>query len=242
MVKYWQPAIQKNSDVAMERAARRYLNQHPEMNILVPILLERGDPNGRKFALELATVAETPELLDALHRFALGQHGPDDLRHRALQTVFQAGLLPAGPVKMWLRGEWQEIVTLGFEIYDEPVEDKDHSPQVLDWMQQAVDALYNRQSHQAEELLQRALELEPDAPDNASTLPNLLRLVWPIFNWPWPKICPPALNPGWMCGPRLTQITLTWLTGAGASDPTNPALKFQISENAWVFEEITNQV
>ncbi len=130
MVKYWQPAIRRNSEEAMTRAARHYLKQHPEVEFLIPCLLERGDPDGRKFALDLAKLAETPELLAVLRNFALSQHGPDESRQRALQIVSEAGgLLPAGPVRVWLRGEWKEILTMGFEIHHEPT--IKHSPQIM---------------------------------------------------------------------------------------------------------------
>ncbi len=168
MVKYWQPAIRQNSNKAMVRAARRYLKQHPELATLAPLLLERGDPQGRKFALELADIAETPELLAALRDFALSQHGPDEMRHRAVQIVLEAGLLPSGPVRMWLRGEWTEILLMGFEIYEEPVER--HTPQVREWVQQAGEALYRRDPDEAERLLKRALKVVPNAPDILNNL------------------------------------------------------------------------
>ena len=54
----------KQADERLEQAARRFLTQHPEMVSLIPILLERGDPQGRDFAQRLARIAETPETLD----------------------------------------------------------------------------------------------------------------------------------------------------------------------------------
>jgi tetratricopeptide (TPR) repeat protein len=170
MVKDWQAALQRKSEAVMERASRRYLKQHPEMLTLVPILLERGDPEGREFAFKLAILAETPELLAALRDFALSQNGPDSLRHQAMHAISKAGLLAEGPVRMWLRGEWQEILPMGFEIYEEPDEDSSHSPQVLAWMQEATQALYDNKPHKAEQFLQRALEVEPDAPDILNNL------------------------------------------------------------------------
>ena len=75
MVKDWQAALQRKSEAVVERASRRYLKQHPEMLTLVPILLERGDPEGREFAFKLAILAETPELLAVLTQGKITQGG-----------------------------------------------------------------------------------------------------------------------------------------------------------------------
>jgi tetratricopeptide (TPR) repeat protein len=58
---------------------------------------------------------------------------------------------------------------LGFEIYDEP-ELTVHSPQVAEWMQDAVLALRERDVQQAEPLLRKALAEEPDKPDLLNNL------------------------------------------------------------------------
>lgn len=167
MVRYWQPAIQRGTDEAIERAAQRYLKLHPELLTLAPLLLERGDPQGRQFAVELAMLAETPELLAALHDFALSRHGPDELRHRAAQIATQAGLLPSGPVRMWLRGAWTEAMMTGFEIYDKPT--RDHSPEVTAWVQEATEIM-TANPRRAEQLFKQALEVEPDSPDILNNL------------------------------------------------------------------------
>ncbi len=169
MIKLWQPAVQRGSDEAMTRATLRYLQLHPEMLTLVPLLLERGDSGGREFAINLASLAGTPELLAALRDFALSQHGPDELRHRALQIVSQAKLLPPGPTRLWLRGQWGEVILMGFEIYEEPVE-TDYPPQVGEWYRQAIEALHANDPITAERLLKQALAVRPDAPGLVNNL------------------------------------------------------------------------
>lgn len=163
MTRYWLPATRRNNEAALTKAAGRYLKLHPEMKILVPILLERGDPQGREFAVGLATIAETPELLAALKDFVLSRHGPDELRHQALRTVKQAGLMPPGPVRMWLKGEWQEIVSMDFEIYEEPV-DKGFPEEVDEWLAEGTEALRNNEAEEAERLFKQALEIVPNDP------------------------------------------------------------------------------
>lgn len=168
LVTQWQAAIQRNSDEAMTRAARRYLKQHPQLLPLLPILLERGDPLGRQFAFDLINLAETPELLALLPDFALSRHGPDQLRFKALNLAKEAGLIPAGTVHMWQQGRQQELMLFNFEIYPEPVEK--HSPQVTALAAEAAMALRNRDGLKAERLLNQALELSPDAPDLMNNL------------------------------------------------------------------------
>ena len=166
-------AGQRNSDNALKRATRRYLQQHPEMLVVVPNLLERGDAQGREFAIMLASTTRTPELLAGLKEFALSQHGPAALRHRALQTVTEAGLIPPGPVRMWLNGAWQEIATMNFEIYQEP-EGRDYPDEVLDLMQEGYDAISEGRPAEAERIFEQALEIVPNDP----TLLNNLAMAY----------------------------------------------------------------
>jgi hypothetical protein len=84
-------------DAVVERAARRYVHEHPDIAAVAPALLERGDPQGREFVVNLARLSKSPELMGLLKDFALSQDGPDKLRIEAAQLVREVGLLPAGP-------------------------------------------------------------------------------------------------------------------------------------------------
>jgi tetratricopeptide (TPR) repeat protein len=154
----------KHGDKGVTQSARRFLQQHPEMNGLVPLLLERGDPQGREFALGLVEMAETPELLAALRDFALGQRGPDAMRIQAARKVLQVGLIPAGNVCMWSRGQWSELMLIDFDISAEPTVPR-HSKPVSDLLITALAALRERKAALAEDTLRQALTLDPDAPD-----------------------------------------------------------------------------
>jgi len=59
----------------------------------------------------------------------LGQRGNDQLRQEAARELKLKGLLPEGPVRMWIRGEWSDVEIFGFEIYTEPI-DQGHSSKV----------------------------------------------------------------------------------------------------------------
>lgn len=150
------------------RAARRFLRKHPEIAAMVPTLLERGDKQGREFAMLLARAAHTPELLEALKDFALSQYGPDQLRTEAMHVVSQAGLLPSGMRRLWLEGEWQDAMTMGAEIHGEPL--TEYPPQVDRWLREARSALYESDGARAESALMKALAVYPEDP---SLLNNL---------------------------------------------------------------------
>ncbi|HEX9372892.1 MAG TPA: tetratricopeptide repeat protein, partial [Roseiflexaceae bacterium] len=162
-----QPATRRGGDAALTQAARRYLKQHPEMVELIPVLLERGDPQGRGYAFQLAMSAKTPELLAALRDFALSQRGPDSLRNRAAQVALEAGLLPRR-VTLWVGGEWREILLMSYTLHEEPT--IDHASNVGKLLAEATLALQRNQAKQAETLLEEAREIEPDAPDILNNL------------------------------------------------------------------------
>jgi tetratricopeptide (TPR) repeat protein len=145
-------------------AARRYLKKHPEVVSLLPILLERGDPHARELAVMLIRMAHTPELLEALRAFALGPHGPDTMRIEAANFLSQQGVLPAGQARLYVNGEWQELLLIGFEIGDESEDEEAFPPRVKEMAEQAALALQERHWQQAEQLLNQALTLLPGSP------------------------------------------------------------------------------
>lgn len=130
----------KNAD-ALRARTRRFFDERPVLKASLPALLDRGDPRGRIFALTLCRLAETPELWDMLRNFALGQRGPDELRHHAMTAVKAAGLLPKGPVRMWMKGEWTEVVPIAFEVTEEPRDGREWTVQQGDGKLHAVRAL-----------------------------------------------------------------------------------------------------
>lgn len=157
-------------DKAVAQATRRFLQLHPEMVSLLPILLERGDPDGTKFVVALVKMTRNPELLTALKDFALSQRGSDSLRFEAAQIVSGAGLLPSGPVKLWTKGEQHGVLLLNFEIYSEPAR-RQHSAAVEKLLIKAIRAFQESDDADlSETLLKQALGLEPGAPDILNNL------------------------------------------------------------------------
>jgi len=136
---------------------------------LIPILLERGDPQGRDIAQRLARIAGAPETLDALADFALSPHGPDELRREVAYALVDAGRLPRGQmVQMWVEGEQHELMLFGYAISAEPMDQLPRRAQKL--MERAMSALNDQRLDEAARRLQEALEILPDHP---SLLQNL---------------------------------------------------------------------
>jgi tetratricopeptide (TPR) repeat protein len=134
----------------------------------VPTLLDRGDPAGREFAVQVAIAADTPEMHAALRDFAVSQRGPDDIRVRAAQKASDVGLFPPGPVRLWIQGEWRDIMLANYVVHSEP--ESQHSPRVEELLREATLALRAGQTERAEGMLNEALALEPDAPDVLNNL------------------------------------------------------------------------
>ena len=169
LVRTVEPATRRKHGLAIQVAANKFLNEHPEMVGLAPHLLQRSDPAGCEFVTNLAGMSGHPGLLAALKDFTLGQHGSDEQRVKASRIVSEAGLLPSGPVRMWLRGEWHEILLMNFEISDE-VTAPYTNPEAERLAQEAYYALQDKEGQRAQELLEQAIALEPDS---ASLLNNL---------------------------------------------------------------------
>ncbi|NJM40623.1 MAG: tetratricopeptide repeat protein [Anaerolineae bacterium] len=74
----------------LAKATQRVLRKYPDLQTLVPMLLQRGDPQGRELALMVAQMSKTPAMLNALRDFALGQFGPDAMRMKAGQLAREA--------------------------------------------------------------------------------------------------------------------------------------------------------
>jgi tetratricopeptide (TPR) repeat protein len=162
------------NDEGITAEVRRCLEEHPEIGRLVPALLDRGDPGGRLFALRLALMAKTPDLLAALRDFALSQRGPDDLRVRASAAATEADLIPSGPVRMWMQGEWREVLMLGFQVHwdaDEPVADD-----IQELGRQGFEAMEDRDAARAEQFFRQALALHPEDRSMQFNLASVCRL------------------------------------------------------------------
>jgi tetratricopeptide (TPR) repeat protein len=154
---------------AVQRILSQFLEKHPRLLFLAPHLLKRGDEKARQFVMHLAAASGHPQLVQLVTNFIEGQQGSVSMRMEAAHQLSEAGLLPAGPLRMWSGGEQREVLMLNMEINPEP-EDPGHSPLVQDLAEQAYAALGQRDGRRAQELLEKAVAMQPDAP---SLLNNL---------------------------------------------------------------------
>lgn len=144
-------------------AAQEYFKGHPELEGLVPVLLDRSDRGGRELALHLGSYFRTPAMLQAMRDFSLGQRGSDDLRMRAAQVANADGPSSGTPSQFWLDGAWRAGSVMRFEIHGDPV-DRQYAPGVADLVNKGVHALRTGDAVAAEPLLRRALAIDPDDP------------------------------------------------------------------------------
>lgn len=156
-------AIKRKSDQAVQSAVRQFLDTHPEVVFISPHILARSDGEGRRFVIKLARVSESPELLAALKDFAFGQRGSDQLRLEAAHFLTEKGLLPSGPNRMYIQGEWREIQLFNFEVTEEPLEEYT-DPQVQQLVEESFDAMRDEGAQRAQSLLKKAIALSPDTP------------------------------------------------------------------------------
>ncbi len=150
--------------------SQRLLDAHPELVQLIALLLERGDPHGREFAIVTSEMLGSPEMMSALKDFALGQRGSDRLRMKAAQAAMKAGLLPSGQTRMWMKGEWKDIFLLGIEIHGKQVYRL--KPKTESLMVEALRATHEGDGKRAETLLRKALEINPGKPGLLFNLAN----------------------------------------------------------------------
>lgn len=172
-LEYWLP---RSTLVALARltgsgeakgrvAMRKYMQEHPALARLVPILLLRGDPMARNFAVGVALLLATAPLQAALRDFCQGRYGTDELRFMVATRLCQAKVLPRTPLRLWQRGQQTEVLLISAEIYDGPTDEPmyDRSPEVQRLSLIGIERLRKGDAAGAAEVLQRAHALDPKA-------------------------------------------------------------------------------
>ncbi len=107
----------KRTEEAARRAIERLIARTPGLASTTSLLLERGDPDGLEFALQMAKFHPLPGLAD----FARAQRGTDENRIEALNLAISHGLISsAEPVTMTVGGQSRDLILQQYEIYTEP--------------------------------------------------------------------------------------------------------------------------
>lgn len=150
------------SDKHVQATLRLFLDRNLHIAALVPVLLERGDPPAREFALRLAQTVEMPELIDALKRFAQSANGPDELRQDALTSLQRKNVFEKDrKVRIWQNGQEREVILQSYTIDGVPYEKLSGRAQELSAA--AIEAMLQDDLERAEELFKKALACAPDS-------------------------------------------------------------------------------
>jgi tetratricopeptide (TPR) repeat protein len=162
----------KAKDSAVRRRVRKLFEQFAHLEHLAPSLLERGDPNAKEFVIRVASLTGLPSIMSALREFVFGQRGSDQLRHEAGLRLVEASLLPSGKQKLWVDGEWRDLILMGFEITGEPTVEL--PPKLKKLATEGYEAIYEGDGPTAELLFKRVLA---ERPDDSSMLYNLANAI-----------------------------------------------------------------
>jgi tetratricopeptide (TPR) repeat protein len=156
-----QQAAESGGEDELRTATQQYLQDHPEVETLIPKLLDQGDGPGRQLALNLALMTDKPEMHQILKTFALSSSGSDEMRQQAAQLVVRK--LREPQMRLLIAGEWRDVTLLNCELHEEV--QYNHSPEVEKLTRQAIEALKDNNWAKAEYPLKQALKLEPTALD-----------------------------------------------------------------------------
>ena len=161
----WIPSEQIDKAIQCMKSGdqERLLAEFPAFAVLIPALLDRGDPFGREVAAKLAMVDSSPQLNDGLMKFALGSRGPDTLRFDVLTFLKKTNVLDVGPHRFYSNGKWTEVLVLDAEITPEP-ENLNYSERVWAILDEGVVAQRAGEFDRAEAIYQNALTEDPTNP------------------------------------------------------------------------------
>jgi Flp pilus assembly protein TadD len=153
-----------------QRNVARFVERFPQVVLTAEKLIwEEMEPGPGIHILE---AVGTPAAHAALRRFGLSQAGDDENRMDALYALARAGqITPDETLRVWIDGEWLDMQIRPLEISDEP--GVEYSDEVVDLLEDALEASQEGDLSRAEEGFQRVLELEPrsrDAHNNLGTI------------------------------------------------------------------------
>jgi tetratricopeptide (TPR) repeat protein len=140
---------------------------------LLPIFLDRGDPDLRQLAVALFVLDGTDASMQLLRQFALSTRGSDSIRYKALVVLKGRGLVDKGPHRFFSQGKFREVALLDMEIHYEPIP-TDLSKESLKKMEAAIEAMRQGKFAVAERIFE---ELLVKHPENNSVRFNLAS-VW----------------------------------------------------------------
>jgi len=155
-------SVDSKSMKNLKGAAQRYIDKYPHVMALVPVLLERGDPVGREFALRLAQMVETPEAVAMIKDFLHSPYGPDKLRQSALQFLQENKIIENGAqLSFWSRGRQTEIMAMNWQV-DEVTYEKPPA-EAIAVAARGFEAMQRGKWDRAQEFFSKALDMAPNS-------------------------------------------------------------------------------
>ncbi len=146
----------------MERELRSFGEKYPYAADLVSDMLWYGGENEQEAAISILGMLGNERAIAALQAFALSQVSDDDLRIAAAAALVELGVFSEDePVRLWLKGQWREVLLRRQFITEEW--ELGYSDEVLDLLDRAITAFQEGKGKEAEELYQKMIALEPNA-------------------------------------------------------------------------------
>ncbi|MBI4750011.1 MAG: hypothetical protein HY774_16110 [Acidobacteria bacterium] len=149
------------------------VNKYPELLHLAPIIFEKCDDHSRELFIDVARQSRNPQMMQAVLNFSTGKAGPDKLRIQAAMAAKEAGFITGEKLQIQTKGAMEEVQIKSYEIHHEPTPSV--SPEAEDLAYQAWEALHDNRDQEAERLLRKVIELDPNNPGHQFNLQAAIR-------------------------------------------------------------------
>ena len=170
-------AARQKNDNTFQQKLNLFITDYPVLIQFASQALHSGDQNSRDFILKLADISMHPKILDSLDEFVRSQHGPDEMRLQASQTLTKNGRYKSGEsINFWRNGEWTSIMMFGVSISSKAKDWSSFKPSVRMLMEQAIHALQDSEGAKAEAILRKALAIQGDEPGLLNNLASALSM------------------------------------------------------------------
>jgi len=148
------------SEERMEEEARGFAERYPYVADIFSDLLWYGDENERMSAIATLRILANERAVDALRAFALSQVDDDDSRIMAAHALLDLGVFSEDePVRLWLRGQWREVLLRRQLITEE--REPEYSDEVMALLEEAMIAYQEGEERKAEKLYKKVIALNP---------------------------------------------------------------------------------
>lgn len=120
-------------------------------------------------AVQLLHEVGTRQTRNLLKTFALGKEGHEKARMLAAQLLAQAGVFPREePVRLWIRGQWQEVLLRQYEVSEEF--HSAYPKRIQRMIERATMLQHKGKWKQAEKLWEQVLEIHPEVKEAYNNL------------------------------------------------------------------------